>query len=563
MLTPDSGQRVRRVLQAARAKLDAGAFEAASSLIESAEGDALEESLSVQASLLRAQAAFFQRGAAEAVDHLLHAAERDPARARLHLLDALQAGMVVSRTASGTQRALAAARQAPPAPDAPSAADQLLDSLVSYLDGDLRAVPALKRILADVTDPLWARRLSLAALLAVELWDFALEERLARHAEAAARADGSLVILPVSLWMLAMGSALRGDLPAAVSLLSEADDIASITGVPVHWYAHLQVAALRGRRAEAEALIARVTAEAGQREKGMLTSIAHYSSAVLANGLAEHRTALEAARLALRDGDLGMTALALPELVEAAVRCGEQAMAKQGYGRLSEHAEAAGTDWALGVRALMGALLSAEPEGLYREAVDRLAISGSRIWLARAHLNHGVRLRRDARRTDAREALRTAQELFIEVGADGFARRAPGTGGDRRAGPNTGAGRRRRCRGSSTPTSYCSARCCCWGLSRAPHDGTFLAGLLGPSLLAGAGLGVAFVELTSLSSVGGPTGDSGLAGGLVNATRQVGGACGLAVLAAVAAGGDYGAAFAGAALIAAVSAVLSLVWLRS
>ncbi|MEV0718966.1 MFS transporter [Asanoa sp. NPDC050611] len=100
-------------------------------------------------------------------------------------------------------------------------------------------------------------------------------------------------------------------------------------------------------------------------------------------------------------------------------------------------------------------------------------------------------------------------------------------------------------------------------LSRAPHDGTFLADLLGPSLLAGAGLGVAFVELTSLSAAGVPAGDSGLAGGLVNATRQVGGAVGLAVLTAVVAGGDYGAAFTGAALIAAASAVLSLIWLRS
>lgn len=74
-------------------------------------------------------------------------------------------------------------------------------------------------------------------------------------------------------------------------------------------------------------------------------------------------------------------------------------------------------------------------------------------------------------------------------------------------------------------------------LSRAPADGTFLADLLGPSLLTGAGLGVAFVELTTLSSAGVPAEDSGLAGGLINATRQVGGACGLAALTAVAAGG--------------------------
>ena len=100
-------------------------------------------------------------------------------------------------------------------------------------------------------------------------------------------------------------------------------------------------------------------------------------------------------------------------------------------------------------------------------------------------------------------------------------------------------------------------------LSRAPADGTFLADLLGPSLLTGAGLGVAFVELTTLSSAGVPAEDSGLAGGLINATRQVGGACGLAALTAVAAGGHYGAAFTAAAAIAAATTLLALLAVRS
>ncbi|MEU1201550.1 MFS transporter [Streptomyces sp. NPDC005813] len=67
-------------------------------------------------------------------------------------------------------------------------------------------------------------------------------------------------------------------------------------------------------------------------------------------------------------------------------------------------------------------------------------------------------------------------------------------------------------------------------LSRTPADGTFLVDLLGPTLLIGAGLGVAFVRLTALSSTGVPAADNGLAGGLVNATRQIGGAVGLSFL---------------------------------
>ncbi|GLW75436.1 MFS transporter [Kitasatospora phosalacinea] len=71
-------------------------------------------------------------------------------------------------------------------------------------------------------------------------------------------------------------------------------------------------------------------------------------------------------------------------------------------------------------------------------------------------------------------------------------------------------------------------------LSRIGADGTFLADVLGPSVLVGLGLSVAFVQLTGLSVAGVDGPDAGLAGGLANTTRQVGGAVGLAVLATVA-----------------------------
>ncbi|WP_431903008.1 MFS transporter [Nonomuraea sp. bgisy101] len=83
-------------------------------------------------------------------------------------------------------------------------------------------------------------------------------------------------------------------------------------------------------------------------------------------------------------------------------------------------------------------------------------------------------------------------------------------------------------------------------LARTPADGTFLVDLLGPSLLIGAGLGVAFVRLTSVASAGVPAADSGLAGGLLNATRQIGGAVGLAFLTLLP---SSGAAFLACAVI--------------
>ncbi|MFJ1704961.1 MFS transporter [Kitasatospora sp. NPDC088346] len=67
-------------------------------------------------------------------------------------------------------------------------------------------------------------------------------------------------------------------------------------------------------------------------------------------------------------------------------------------------------------------------------------------------------------------------------------------------------------------------------LSRIDAHGSYLTDLLGPISLIGLGLGVAFVQLTALSVEGVPPQDAGLAGGLVNTTRQVGGVIGLAAL---------------------------------
>ncbi|MFI7708511.1 MFS transporter [Nonomuraea sp. NPDC049480] len=100
-------------------------------------------------------------------------------------------------------------------------------------------------------------------------------------------------------------------------------------------------------------------------------------------------------------------------------------------------------------------------------------------------------------------------------------------------------------------------------LSRAPEDGAFLIDLLGPSFLAGAGLGMTFVQLTTLSSAGVPAADSGLAGGLINATRQIGGAIGLTVLTAVSAAGGYGSAFLASAAITLLTVLLAFVTIRN
>ncbi|HWK30022.1 MAG TPA: MFS transporter [Solirubrobacter sp.] len=111
-------------------------------------------------------------------------------------------------------------------------------------------------------------------------------------------------------------------------------------------------------------------------------------------------------------------------------------------------------------------------------------------------------------------------------------------------------------------------------LARAPADGRYVVNVL-PALLAmGVGAGLALPALMTLAMTGVAPADSGLASGLVNTGQQVGGAFGIAVLAAVAdarAGGltdpasltsGYHAAFAVASALVLVALVVAAFVLR-
>jgi ATP/maltotriose-dependent transcriptional regulator MalT len=116
---------------------------------------------------------------------------------------------------------------------------------------------------------------------------------------------------------------------------------------------------------------------------------------------------------------------ALPELVEAASRTGQTQLAADALSRLADMASIGQTDWGRGIHARCRALLagSEDAEGWYREAIDELSRTGSRVELARAHLLYGEWLRREGRRADARAELRTAYDMFGAIGMEAFAER--------------------------------------------------------------------------------------------------------------------------------------------
>ena len=71
--------------------------------------------------------------------------------------------------------------------------------------------------------------------------------------------------------------------------------------------------------------------------------------------------------------------------------------------------------------------------------------------------------------------------------------------------------------------------------SRLPTSGgSYVADVLGPSLLAAGGLGFAFVPVTDAAVKGTKPREAGLASGLINTSEQIGGALGLAIVATIA-----------------------------
>jgi DNA-binding CsgD family transcriptional regulator len=162
------------------------------------------------------------------------------------------------------------------------------------------------------------------------------------------------------------------------------------------------------------------------RGEGMVTTYSEYARAVLHNGLGQYRAALASAEAASVQDDLGLSGWLLPEVVEAATRSDQQEAAAGALERLTERTSAAGTDWALGIEARSRALRSdgTLAEALYREAIERLGRCRLATDRARAHMLFGEWLRREGRRVDAREQLRTAHDLLAAIGMEAFAQRA-------------------------------------------------------------------------------------------------------------------------------------------
>jgi len=320
----------------------------------------------------------------------------------------------------------------PPPAQPPQPSDLLLQGLaVRFTEGYAAGAPLLKEALSAFQrepdlPPNEARWRWFASWVALFMWDDDAWTVLFTRTLDLARQTGELSALPFVLGTGTGVYAFFGELRTAALLEEELRAATEATGIAVPPYGRLSLAALRGREAEFSDLIRTTVRDAEARGEGLALTISEFLSGGLYNGLGRYDAALAAALPAERFYTEGPAIWTLTELIEAAVRSGQPERARRALERVQETTRPAGTDWALGIEARSRALLSEgdDAEDLYKEAITRLSRTRIRVQLARTHLLYGEWLRRERRRLDAREELRTAHELFSDFGVEAFAERA-------------------------------------------------------------------------------------------------------------------------------------------
>lgn len=436
-LTPGVADRTRRALEAAQAMHNAGASEAALSLLTIAEAGSPDPLQRARIALLRARIAFLRTRGVEVPQMLADAAATltpfDCALSRETYLHALDAAIV-----SGAPDAVVIARTAlattPAHPTRP--VDLLLNALAgTMVDGYSAGVPAVRLALDALREPthpgvekeggsepwLW-----LAGRIAVGILDDERAHQITEWNVTFSRTAGALVGLPGALNLRANILAISGELTRADELATEAEAITEAMNVAPLRHARAMLSAWRGDGLAVERLASLTLQTEANPIGSAQAAFAHYARAVLHNGLGEYPIAQEAAAATCESAELSLSTIGLPELIEASVRAGDRETALRALERFSERARASGTAWALGLKARSRALTISGPaaEESYLEAIEHLSASRIASEAARAHLVYGEWLRREGRRQDARGQLRTAHELLSDMGIGAFAARA-------------------------------------------------------------------------------------------------------------------------------------------
>ena len=437
-LTPDDARRAEREVALAEARLMAGDPVGAQDILDGALPRLTSATARCRAQRLEGAIRFAQGNAGEAARILASASQAlvdDDRMARDTMLMALQAAIWAGP--AQTREIAAAARVFPRVPEASaSVSDLLLEGYSARftLGYEASVQPfraAVTALLADDLDPVAGLRwFALGTAAAGSLWDDQATFDLSDRWEKMARAAGAFTTLPVALAFHALSESLAGHFRDAEARWAEMAEILAVSRGPgvlgVNSRSSGLLLAYRGHLTEARAAGLAQIHESAARGQGGPADIGRYIVAMADLFGGDYAAAMSYAQTVIEDDPAYTAEATLPELIEAAVRAGDYEAAATAHKTLSERALAAGTPWALGLRARCEALLAegADAEGCYLESISQLKRCRMAVDLARTHLLYGQWLRRAKRRRDARRELRTAHDMFAAMGADRFAEQA-------------------------------------------------------------------------------------------------------------------------------------------
>ncbi len=446
-LTPDRHRAAERLLEAARAELVGGRGVRAREILERARASGLPKRHQAEAAwteaLIQIVAGNVREAAALLAEALPFIQADEPAVAVGACVAAdamaLLGGYLIEEP---TRRAIAAGTVTViERCDIPHPIAQMVAGIATGLTaGRADAVTTLRGAVADAAqdrEQLQAaagRSVHVTYLDAILAAADVLDERawgdLADEWEQLARRIGALAPLPLALSLRSWLEVLQGRLGSAASRLAEIEDIVSLTGsrglLGAPTPAYVLREAWQGNEEATRTGARRMMQDAHERGQGLGVDHAYAALTVLELGAGRYEAALRTARHLYDHDSIVLGTLALPDLVESAVRCSDMDLAERAVARLSVRATASGTPWALALLARGTALVANgdEADAHFRLALDELSRTTITTDTARTQLLYGEWLRRERRRKEARGPLHEALEFFETVGASGFAARA-------------------------------------------------------------------------------------------------------------------------------------------
>ncbi|CAN3129590.1 HTH luxR-type domain-containing protein [Mycobacterium sp. smrl_JER01] len=431
-LTASGSFRNGRLLSAAEAAEDAGAAQLALQYLDRVDPGHLDSVQQGRLTRVRSSLALFLadpdllvHAASETLRAASHFRGLDPDSEQRALLQAFEIMLVSEGRTEGTTLT--------------DMGNRLRDGAGTGFRGDLlRGLAALILLPFDEAAPVMRTALdTLSALddedliecgvigivFAAALFDVESAKRYLAQLTVATRDRGAMRVLDSALWVRSLFEIYCGNPSAAGVFVDQVRELRRASGYDAENVVNMSYLVWTGLPTEQVEAISDMIGRTGF---GGVESAAQLALAIREIAEGNYLDAHHRLKPWVAQPFLQVTDHMLADYLEAAARSGHHEDARAAGERITYLAEATGAPWIVGLDARCRALLAgnADAESYFRRAIEHLAMVDVPGELGRAHLLYGEWLRRQKRRRDAREQLRSAIEIFERVDARAFRDRA-------------------------------------------------------------------------------------------------------------------------------------------